>query len=284
MAKRPTRFCAFCGKTQAEVRRLIEGPDVNICDECIQTCGALLAQESKTTKTDQSATLKVPRPHEIMDVLDAHVIGHQHVKKVLSVAVYNHYKRLKQASHFASGHELADVEIEKSNIMLMGPTGTGKTLLARTLARVLDVPFTIADATTLTEAGYVGEDVENILLSLIQAAGGEVARAEMGIIYVDEIDKVGRRTENVSITRDVSGEGVQQALLKILEGTMARVPPGGGRKHPQQEYLQINTSHILFICGGAFVGLDQIVNRRKGKGALGFLQDEGEKAILWAQG
>ncbi|MBL7114670.1 MAG: ATP-dependent Clp protease ATP-binding subunit ClpX [Kiritimatiellae bacterium] len=277
MARRPTRFCAFCGKTQAEVRRLIEGPDVNICDECIKVCGSLLEQETKTTKTDQTATLKVPRPHEILKVLDAHVIGHQHVKKVLSVAVYNHYKRLKQASHFAPGHELADVEIEKSNIMLMGPTGTGKTLLARTLARVLDVPFTIADATTLTEAGYVGEDVENILLSLIQAAGGDVARAEMGIIYVDEIDKVGRRTENVSITRDVSGEGVQQALLKILEGTMARVPPGGGRKHPQQEYLQINTSHILFICGGAFVGLEQIVNRRKGKGALGFLQDEDEK-------
>jgi len=206
--------------------------------------------------------------------LDEHVIGHEQTKKVLSVAVHNHYKRLKQESHFGEDDSFRDVEIEKSNIMMMGPTGSGKTLMAKTLARILDVPFTIVDATTLTEAGYVGEDVENILLSLIQAADGDIGRAETGIIYVDEIDKIGRKTENVSITRDVSGEGVQQALLKILEGAVARVPPGGGRKHPQQEYIKINTEHILFICGGAFVGLKDIVRRRLGRGSLGFVDPD----------
>jgi ATP-dependent Clp protease ATP-binding subunit ClpX len=276
--KLSSRTCSFCGKPQHQVRRLVEGPEVNICDDCIRVCDALLKREDEGGKTRYTASLKVPRPDEIKAILDEHVIGHDHVKRVLSVAVYNHYKRLKQKSHFSSDDPFAQVEIEKSNILLLGSTGTGKTLLARTLAKVLDVPFTIADATTLTEAGYVGEDVENILLSLIQAADGDVSRAEMGIVYIDEIDKAGRKTENVSITRDVSGEGVQQALLKIIEGTVARVPPGGGRKHPQQEYIQINTEHVLFICGGAFVGMDQIIKRRIGRGALGFMSPQGGEA------
>jgi ATP-dependent Clp protease ATP-binding subunit ClpX len=267
--------CSFCGKLQDEVRRLVEGPNVNICDECVLLCNTLLTDESEGEKIRHVSDLKVPKPHEIKDFLDKYVVGHDYSKKILSVAVHNHYKRLKQEVHFAKDDPYSNVEIEKSNIMIMGPTGSGKTLLARTLARFLDVPFTIVDATTLTEAGYVGEDVENILLSLIQNANSDIGWAEMGIIYIDEIDKIGRKTENVSITRDVSGEGVQQALLKILEGTVARVPPGGGRKHPQQEYIKINTEHILFICGGAFVGLEDIVKRREGTTMLGF--SDGEK-------
>ncbi len=276
------RACSFCGKRQSEVARLIAGPDVNICDECIQLCNGLLVQESApaAAKPANVHTLNVPKPHEIFDVLNQYVIGHPETKKVLAVAVHNHYKRLRQAIHFKKDDPLYDVDIEKSNILLMGPTGSGKTLLAKTLAKVLDVPFTIVDATTLTEAGYVGEDVENILLSLIQAADGDVARAETGIIYIDEIDKIGRKTENVSITRDVSGEGVQQALLKILEGSVCRVPPGGGRKHPQQEYIKINTTNILFICGGAFVGLKELIQRRVGRGVLGFVDQEQHKSTL----
>jgi len=266
--------CSFCGREQGDVQRIVAGPKVNICDECIGLCNRLLQNQDDPQDENWAERLKVPKPHEIMNFLDRYVIGHGYAKKVLAVAVHNHYKRLKQESHFGSESDYADVEIEKSNIMLIGPTGTGKTLLARTLARMLDVPFAIVDATTLTEAGYVGEDVENILLSLIQNADMNVRRAEMGIIYVDEIDKIGRKTENVSITRDVSGEGVQQALLKILEGTVARVPPGGGRKHPQQEYLKIDTSHILFICGGAFVGLEDIVSRRRGARTVGFFDDD----------
>jgi len=270
------RLCSFCGKTEREVGKLVAGPDVCICEKCIQVCGSLLAKGGRP-RAEHAAQLTVPKPHKIRDFLDQYVVGHDYAKKVLAVAVHNHCKRLKQESHFDGEDPYSEVEIEKSNILIIGPTGTGKTLLARSLARLLHVPFAIVDATTLTEAGYVGEDVENILLSLIQSADYDVGRAEMGIIYVDEIDKIGRKTENVSITRDVSGEGVQQALLKILEGTVARVPPGGGRKHPQQEYIKINTDHILFIGGGAFVGLDDIVRRRTGKQTLGFVKT-GESA------
>ncbi len=277
MSKSPDATCSFCGRKRAEVRKLVAGPNVNICDECVRLCDSLVKDEGKEKTTVSASDLTIPKPREIKEHLDVHVVGQDHAKKVLAVAVHNHYKRLKQGEMVTKDSSLADVEIEKSNIMMIGPTGSGKTLLARTLAKILDVPFAIADATNLTEAGYVGEDVENILLNLIHNADFDVARAEMGIIYIDEIDKIGRRTENVSITRDVSGEGVQQALLKIIEGTVSKVPPQGGRKHPQQEYIKINTEHILFICGGAFVGLDDIVKRRAGKQDLGFGAEEKEE-------
>mgnify|MGYP000269630184 CR=1 FL=1 len=280
MPKNNIPACSFCGKPRRLARKLIGGSGAYICDECVRVCQRLVSDEETGDKQRLARTLNVPSPRQIKEFLDGYVVGQDHAKKVLAVAVHNHYKRLKQGEHFEKGHPLADVEIEKSNILLIGPTGTGKTLLARTLARMLDVPFAIADATTLTEAGYVGEDVENILLYLIQNADYDIPRAEMGIVYIDEIDKISRKTENVSITRDVSGEGVQQALLKILEGTIARVPPGGGRKHPQQEYIKINTEHILFICGGAFVGLDAIVKRRMSAGSLGF--SAGEKSDPYA--
>ena len=273
--------CSFCGKSQEEVRHLVAGPGVFICDECIDLCGKIVEEELYNDLVDTELDFNdVPKPTEIKEALDQYVVGQDLAKRTLAVAVYNHFKRI------GSQDPDDDVELVKSNILLVGPTGSGKTLLAKTLARILKVPFAIADATTLTEAGYVGEDVENILLRLVQAADYDIARAEKGIIYVDEIDKISRRSENPSITRDVSGEGVQQALLKIIEGTNANVPPQGGRKHPQQEYLEINTDNILFICGGAFAGLEKIIGRRVGSKSIGFgsnlatRQQEDETALM----